>query len=93
MEDRIEKGDLEGQYEPIDRVWLDAVIKPKQGKAFCVFRGQLMDVPEDYDDQVECLNTHWDLLPPADDNSKLLMSNNVLLYKALGTTEKTFSSI
>ena len=50
-----------------------------------------MNVPEDYDDEVEYLNTHPYLLPPADDDDKILVSNSVVLHKALGTTERTVS--
>ena len=57
--------------------------KPKQGKAFQVFRGQLMNVAEDYDNKIEHFNTHPDLLPPADDGDKLLVSDSVVLVKAL----------
>ena len=42
-----------------------------------------MNVSEDYDDKVECLNMHPDLLPPAYDGDKLLASGSVVLVKAL----------
>ena len=43
-----------------------------------------MNAPEDYDDKIECLNTHPDLLPPADNKKKkLLERDSAVLVKAL----------
>ena len=42
-----------------------------------------MNVPEDHYDEIEHLNTHPDLLPPADDEKKLLERDSVVLIKAL----------
>ena len=42
-----------------------------------------MNVAEGYDDEIERLNTHLDLLPPADNDDKLLESDSVVLCKAL----------
>ena len=61
----------------------DVLTKPKQGKAFRVFHGQLMIVQEDYDAKVEHLNTHPNLLLPADDEDQILAKNNAVLVKAL----------
>ena len=64
--------DIEIQYEPTDVMWLDVLTKPKQG-----------NVPEDYDNKIEHLNTHHDLFPSAGDDDKLLATNIVVLVKAL----------
>ena len=64
-------------------MWSDVLTKPKQGIAFREFRGQLMNVSQDYDDDVERLNTHPDLLPPAEDTEKLLKEDRAVLVKAL----------
>ena len=48
-----------------------------------------MNVAEDYDDITECLNMHPDLLPPGDNEGKLLESGSVVFHKALKTDEKT----
>ena len=40
----------------------DMLTKPQQGKAFREFCSHLMNVPKNYDDEVERLNTHPDLL-------------------------------
>ena len=42
-----------------------------------------MNVPEEYDDEVERLDTHPDLLPPAEDTKELLRKNTAVLIKAL----------
>ena len=42
-----------------------------------------MNVPEDYDDDVERLNTHPKLLPPAEDTEQLLKEDRAVLVKAL----------
>ena len=42
-----------------------------------------MNVQENYDDKAERLNTHPDLLPPADDEDQILATNNAVLVKAL----------
>ena len=83
IKDKIEKVDIEIQYEPTGVMWLDVLTKPKHGKAFRVFHGQLMNVPEDYDDKIEHLNTHPDLLPPPDNRKKLLKRDRAVLVKAL----------
>jgi hypothetical protein len=83
IKDKIAQGDIEIQYEPTGRMWSDVLTKPKQGIAFREFRGQLMNVSEEYDDEVERLNTHPDLLPPAEDTKELLRKNTAVLIKAL----------
>ena len=70
-------------------MWSDVLTKPKQGKAFRVFHRQLMNVAKDYDNKMEHLNTHPNLLPPADNNDKLLARDCVALHKALEMDEKT----
>ena len=42
-----------------------------------------MNVPEDYDDEVERLNTYPDLIPPADNKDQLLATSSAVLVKAL----------
>ena len=91
VKDRIEKGDLEIQYGPTGHTWSDVLKKHKQGKEFRHFCRQFMNVPEDYNDEVEHLNTHPDLLPPADDDSKLLVSDSVIIHIYLRTIKKNVS--
>ena len=39
-------------------MWADVNTKPTQGKRFRVMRGEVMGIPEDYDDDVERRRTH-----------------------------------
>ncbi|EJK60825.1 hypothetical protein THAOC_18763, partial [Thalassiosira oceanica] len=61
--DKVDSGDLELRYEPTESMWSDILNKPKQGQAFREFRAFLMNVPKNYDDEVERLRTPADLLP------------------------------
>jgi hypothetical protein len=63
VKDKIDRGDLEIEHMGTDKMWSDILNKPKQGKVFREFRGHLMNVAEDYDDDVERRNTHPLLLP------------------------------
>ena len=44
-------------------MWSDVLTKPKQGKGFRVDRSHLMNLMEDYDDEVERRNTNPLLIP------------------------------
>jgi len=59
----IDRGDLEIQYCPTERMWADVLTKPKQGTSFRRDRSYLMNIPEDYDDSAERARTHQLLLP------------------------------
>ena len=83
IKDKIEKGDTEIWYEPTGRMWSDVVTKPSQGEAFRVFRGELVNVSKDYDDEIERLNMYPDLLAPDEDTEKLLQEDRAVLVKAL----------
>ena len=63
IKDKISQGDIEVQYEPTGTMWCDILTKPKQGVVFRKFWGHLMNIPEDYDDDIEQLATHPLLLP------------------------------
>ena len=47
-------------------MWADVLNKPKQGKGFRMDHSHLMNVPVDYDKEVERKNTHPRLLPAKD---------------------------
>eukprot|EP00804_Cyclotella_cryptica_P021177 CCRYP_001489-RB/>CCRYP_001489-RB protein AED:0.45 eAED:0.38 QI:0/-1/0/1/-1/0/1/0/491 len=70
VKDRIEQGELEVQHMPTEKMWSDILTKPKQGKAFREMRGMLMNVPEEYDDEVERRNTSSYLLPTDEPHEK-----------------------
>ena len=44
-------------------MWTDILNKPEQGMDFCKDRASLMNVPVDYDGEVERKKTHLLLLP------------------------------
>jgi hypothetical protein len=63
IRDKIANGDVEVRYCPTETMWADVLTKPKQSGPFCLDRSQLMNITEDYDDEVESTNTHPLLLP------------------------------
>ena len=74
IKDKIEEGEVEIQHCPTEKMWSDVLNKPKQGAGFRKDRSVLMNVPVDYDDQVEYAKTHPDLLPRSDENETLALS-------------------
>ena len=87
VKDKQDQGELEVHYEPTGRMWSDILTKAKQGKAFREFRGKLMNVPEDYDDDVERELTHPKLLPREDDEDLIHPVDRAILKKAVSTNE------
>ena len=81
IKDRIESGDVEIAYEPTGSMWSDILTKPKQGSVFRKFRGHLMNVPTDYDNDPERLHTHPLLLPKEDDSKPLSTADKNVLKK------------
>ena len=51
IKDRVESDDVQIAYRPTGSMWSDILTKPKQGSVFRKFRGHLMNVPIDYDDE------------------------------------------
>lgn len=62
IKDQIESGDLEIKFCPTENMYADVLNKPKQGAIFRRNRAMLMNVPVDYDDEIERKSTHPDLL-------------------------------
>jgi hypothetical protein len=78
---KIADGNLEVIYCPTEMMWADVLTKPKQGKPFRLNRSHLMNIPFNYDDNVERTNTH-PLLLPQDESPKLSPKQmNDQLYK------------
>ena len=50
------------EYYPTEIMWSDVSNKPNQGGSYRLDRSHLMNVPIEYDDDVECRNTHPALL-------------------------------
>jgi hypothetical protein len=53
VKDKIEKGEIELEHCPTEVMWADMNTKPRQGRAFIMFRSMLMGIPEDYNDEKE----------------------------------------
>ena len=66
IKDNIDEGKIDLRYCPTVEMTADILNKPKNRAAFCRNRAKLMNVPVEYDDQVEFANTRPDLLPPED---------------------------
>ena len=62
IKDRIGKGEIVIQYCPTGHIWVDINTKALQGILFYNVRDRLMGIGEDYDDDIERLNTHPDPL-------------------------------
>jgi hypothetical protein len=71
-------------------MWSDILTKPKQGKAYREMRGMLMNIPEDYDDDVERRLTHPDLLPKFDAENPTGSHDRATLSTAV-TQDKTLT--
>ena len=81
IKDRIDGGDVEIKYEPTGSMWCDILTKPKQGSVFRKFRGHLMNVPMNYDDEAERLLTHPLLLPKEDKSETMSTADKNVLKK------------
>jgi hypothetical protein len=83
VKDKIDRGELEVEYDSTNRMWSDILTKPKQGVAFREFRGHLMNCPTDYDDEVERRNTHPKLLPKDEEEKVISENDRLVLRKAV----------
>ena len=63
IKDKIGKDEIITQYCPTGDMWDNISIKYLQGSFFYKMHGYLMGIGEDYDDDIERLNTHLELLP------------------------------
>ena len=54
IKDKIDKGEVQVEYKPTERMWADILTKPKQGAG--------MNVPEEYDDVAERARTNMKVL-------------------------------
>ena len=62
----MDTGEIEIEHCPTEMMWPDVLNKPKGGRPLSLDRIYLMNVPLDYDNDMELLKTHPDLLPEAD---------------------------
>ena len=63
IKDKVEDGDIELEYYPTEKILSDVLNKPKQGAYFRLDCSHLQNVPVEYDNKVECKQTHPFLLP------------------------------
>ena len=63
IKDNIGKGEIIIQYCPTGDMWDNINTKDLQGSLFYKMRSLLMGIGKDYNDDIERLNTHPDLLP------------------------------
>jgi hypothetical protein len=62
----LKKVELKLGTAPTEKMWSNVLSKPKQGTPFRKGRAIWMDIPQDYDDNVEYHRTHLELLLPED---------------------------
>ena len=76
IRDKIANGDLEVRYCPMEKMWANVLTKPKQGGPFRLDCSHLMNIPINYNNVVECINT-YPLLLPKEEQPKLRRMNNL----------------
>ena len=62
----MDTGEIEIEHFPTEMIWAYVLNNPKGGRHFCLYFSYLMNVPVDYDNDMELLKTHPDILPEAD---------------------------
>jgi len=60
--DKIARGQVDVKYRPAEKMRCDVLNKPKQGASHRLDRSHLMNVPIEYDDNMEHRNTNTALL-------------------------------
>jgi hypothetical protein len=70
VKDCVDRGELSIGHMPTNQMWADINTKPLQGKGFCIMRAQLMNVPENYEDEEERCCTPTSLLPSRDSTAQ-----------------------
>ena len=50
IKDKVNQGEITIEHCPTEQMWADINTKPKQGAVFRAFRGQVIDIPADYND-------------------------------------------
>ena len=65
INDHVARREIEIRHEGTKKMKADGNTKPTQGESFRVFRGDIMGVPANYDDDVERRKTDPRLLPPS----------------------------
>ena len=63
IKDKVGKGEVIVQYCPTGDMWADINTKALQGSLFNKMQARLMEVDENYHNELKRLATHPDLLP------------------------------
>ena len=50
IKEKVDDGEIVIEHCPTEQMWMDINTKPKQGKVFCEFRGHVMGIPTEYND-------------------------------------------
>ena len=82
--DKIEKGEVSVEHRGTKEMWVDVNTKLLQGAGLRLFRSKIMGIPENYDNEVERVRTHPQLLPKPKEAGVVSSTNLQVLSKALG---------
>ena len=82
IKDKIGKGEIIIQYFPTGDMWANINTKALQESLFYKMRGFLKGIGEDYDDDIERINTHPDLLLSHECAYHVSVEDKSLLTKA-----------
>ena len=82
IKDNIGKGEIVIQYFPTGDMWSDINTKTLQGRLFYNIYGRLIGIGEGYDDDIDRLNTHPDLLPSQECADNVSAEETSVLEKA-----------
>ena len=82
IKEKVVCGNLEIRHALTEEMWSDVLTKPQQGMMFKRMRAELTNIEVNYDDEVECKNTHPKLLPQeveamSDESIELLQKSGV----------------
>ena len=90
--DKYDQGDIDFKKCHTSKMWVNMSTKPKQGTPFKVDTSMLMNVPVDYDDEIEPANTNPLLLPAQDNEPKSTIDQSKSVNSrrsVLGTSNNT----
>jgi len=71
--DKVARGKVDVEYCPVEKMWCDILNKPKQGASHRLNMSHLMNVPIEYNDDVERRLTHLLVLDKGDDNDIIIL--------------------
>ena len=54
IKDKVDREEITIKHCPTEQMWTDINTKPKQGTVFRVFRGHVMGIPDEYNDNDRC---------------------------------------